>query len=172
MSRVGIVATNEVRYREIARRLIAKEHYTAIAEALGIQISTLYWHMRQPGFRSILREMDERIYAETDQALGDGTLDVTKRIAAMQGEAFDTIVHLMRYGRSERLKKECAMDVLDRGGTTATPKPTTENHIELRSLSVQMLAIAFKESVDSEGIKPDIKTLDDVIEVKDDDAAA
>lgn len=166
-----IVATAEVRYRDIARRLIAREHYTAIAEALGIQIGTLYWHMRQPGFRMILREMDERIYNEVDHALGDGTLDVTKRIAAAQNEAFDTIVHLMRYGRSERTKKECAQDVLDRGGTTVSPKPV-EAKVELRSLSVQMLAIAFKESMDSDSIKAEFKTLDDEMKKDNSDAAA
>lgn len=166
-----IVATAEVRYRDIARRLIAREHYTQIAEALGIQIGTLYWHMRQPGFRMILREMDERIYHEIDQSIGDGTLDVTKRIAAAQNEAFDTIVHLMRYGKSERTKKECAQDVLDRGGTTSSPKPI-EAKIELRSLSVQMLAVAFKESMDSEGIKAEFKTLDDEVKKDEDNAAA
>lgn len=172
MSRVGIVATNEVRYREIARRLIAREHYTTIAEALGIQIGTLYWHMRQPGFRMVLREMDERVFHDLDQSLGDGSLEITKRISAVQNEAFDTIVHLMRYGKSERMKRECAQDVLDRGGTSSTPKPNEGHRIQLGDVHIQMLAFALNESVKSEGIKVEYQTLDDVPKLEDDNAAA
>ena len=63
------------------------------------------------------------------------------------------------------------MDLLDRGGNQAVQKQQTEHKIELRELSVNMLAVAFKESLDNDSIKAEFKTLDDAMKDTNSDAA-
>lgn len=44
------------------------------------------------------------------------TDDVGQQIQAATGEAFQTVVHLMRNGENDRIKQVSAFDILDRGG--------------------------------------------------------
>jgi AcrR family transcriptional regulator len=144
-----VAAPTEVRYREIARRLMNRESPKDIAEALGITPGTLYWHLRQQAFRDILREVDEQVYKDVDRLIGNDKLEVTQRVAEAQNEAFDELLHLMRYGKGERTRLNASQDILDRGGTIPKAQPQVSK-VELREISVKMLVVALGESTKAE----------------------
>lgn len=148
MTMVGAATT--VRYRDIARRLIAKETPRGIAENLGLSVGTLYVHMRNPAFRAILRELDMQIFNDVDHMLGENGVEVTQRISESQGEAFDSIVHLMRYGSKDGIKLQAAKDLLDRGGSSAPRKVQIEAKVELRETSIKLLLHSYAEAVREE----------------------
>jgi hypothetical protein len=140
-----IAAAMEVRYREICRRLIAREKPPQIAEALSITPGTLYVHMRKESFRTMLRAMDKEIFAEIDELLGESTTDIQTRIKDVQNEAFDKLVHVMRYGTSEKTQLRASTEILNRGGTVATQAPNA-HVIELPAMTAKMLVLAMIES--------------------------
>ena len=141
-----VAAATEVKYRDIARRLIAKESPADIAKSLELSSGTLYWHMRQASFRAVLRELDMQVFQEIDQLLGEGGLEITQQISGKQDEAFEKVIHLMRYGRKEGIQLRAAQDVLDRGGSTAPKRIDFHAKIELRETSMKFLLHAFKET--------------------------
>lgn len=93
------------RHREILRRVLEGGTYVEIADAMGLHKQTVMLVATSPLFRAELKKMEDQL-----------DFNIVQRADGMANEALDTIKTLMRSGRSEFIRKQCAERILDTAG--------------------------------------------------------
>lgn len=93
------------RHREILRRVLEGGSYVEIAEAMGLHKQTVMLVATSPLFRAELKKLENQL-----------DFNIVQRADGMANEALDTIKTLMRSGRSEFIRKQCAERILDTAG--------------------------------------------------------
>lgn len=93
------------RHREILRRVLEGGTYIEIADAMGLHKQTVMLVATSPLFRAELKKMEDQL-----------DFNIVQRADGMANEALDTIKTLMRSGRSEFIRKQCAERILDTAG--------------------------------------------------------
>jgi hypothetical protein len=99
-------------HREAIRRLVEGQSISQAARDLGLSRSYL----------NNLKNHDPLFIEELNKAYTGRELDVLKRIQVTSYEALDVVRELMREGKSENIRLQAAMTILDRAGYSKLEK--------------------------------------------------
>lgn len=100
------------RHMDIIRRLVAGQTQTQIARDLGYTDGRLSIIVNSPLFQIKLRAFEK----EVNDKVVDNVANFELRVRKLQEPALDVIEGLMTKSKNERLKRDCAKDVLELGG--------------------------------------------------------
>lgn len=101
------------RHQEIIRRLVCGQTQVEIAEEMGYSQGRLSIIINSPLFQHKLKEFQKQV----SDKLVDTIANVENKVRLVQPAAVDTIVNIMNKKGNDRLRRDCAKDLLEIGGT-------------------------------------------------------
>jgi hypothetical protein len=118
MSDSEIRADRLVMYRELARRLVARQSVSVIANVLDRTPGTVRRYMRDEAFQEILKATDEQVWGEVMQELSSAAQkSIFAKASEDSEDAYSTLTDLMRDSKaSGAVRKGCAEKVLEIAG--------------------------------------------------------
>ena len=110
-------------FHEIARRLCTRQTVVEIARELNRPVSTMYRWMRSDAFSRILKDMDDQVWQNVMDELGDNSaLSVYANATEDVKEAYDALRDIMTdKGTSSAVRRGAANDILEMHGFKEPP---------------------------------------------------
>jgi len=130
-------------HREIARRLVLGQRQSDICVDLGISTGRLSIIVNSPLFKLELKRLED--------IRDKGVEDVTRSLKNLAPVALEQIERTMYTAKSEKLRTQCAWDILDRAGYKATDKVevrTTNLNINVQDYSDDELKEIIKQRLE------------------------
>lgn len=137
-------------FHEISRRLCSRQTAVEIARELNRPISTLYRWMRSEQFGQILKGMDEQVWRNVMDELGDNsTLNVFANAAEDVKEAYDSLREIMLDKHtSPAVKRGAANDILEMHGYRQPRQETAGQAQVLTQIQLHTLQETMKQVVE------------------------
>ena len=139
MKQASLQTANEYsRIREILRRVVVGQSYTAIAQDIHLSVDRVRAVCNSPLFKQHLQEVQGRL----DQLL---STEVAGKFKMWANESADELYHLMKSSNNERIRKESACEILDRAGYSKVEKVQSEQLVRMAPEDID----AIKEAINS-----------------------
>jgi hypothetical protein len=100
------------RHMDIIRRLVAGQTQRVIAQEMGYTEGRLSIIINSPLFQIKLKAFEKQV----NDRVVDNVANFEKKVRELQTPALETISGLMERSKNERLRRDCAKDVLELGG--------------------------------------------------------
>jgi len=132
-------------FHEMARRLMLKQEPEEISQAMGIRLSTVKNTLRKPEFKRVVKELQEKVYRQTDRELMDEARDIRAELQGLAGESLDRLTALLRSAASEAIQKDVAQDLLDRAGYGKHVPEDAKVNIVINPIDADVIATALRK---------------------------
>ena len=100
------------RHMDIIRRLVTGQTQREIAGEMGYTESRLSIIINSPLFQHKLKEYQKQVADKLAENIGN----IDNRVRILQPKALDTLEELLEKKGNDRLRRDCAKDILDIGG--------------------------------------------------------
>ena len=139
------------RHMDIIRRLVTGQTQREIAAEMGYTESRLSIIVNSPLFQHKLKEYQKQIADK----LADNIGNIDNRVRLLQPKALDTLEELLEKKGNDRLRRDCAKDLLDIGGNLGKKRDE-----EGMNDFARIISDAFKMALSAHQPLPELDAID------------
>jgi hypothetical protein len=137
----------EVRAKEVARRILWRQHHSEIIRDMGISQVQLNWIINDyPPFKQILATLERETYDDLDARHATEIADIQQKAREASGDAMDKLIGLMKDAVSQDLQRASANDVIKYSGAIKTHEDRPILKINNAQLNVLVQAVKEDDS--------------------------